>query len=279
MDPDRDPLAPPKADSEALAAFVRHFRLDARVDPEVLLPRVARAFSRIPYENLTKIIRHEERRTPDGARRTPEIVVREHIAFGAGGTCFSLTAALLHLLRALGWEAEPMLADRKYGPNTHCAAIVSIGRRPHLVDPGYLIVDPVPLDTSGATRIRTPFNEVELAPREGGGKIDLYTIQKGNRTFRLTFKNHPADPSEFMRAWDESFDWEMMQYPVLTRVAGDRQIYVQGRRLQVRSHEDVRREEIDVEALLEAIVRDFGIAPEIARRALEIVRENLRGPA
>ncbi|MBN1422355.1 MAG: arylamine N-acetyltransferase [Planctomycetes bacterium] len=275
-----DPLAPPKGDSEALAAFLGHFRVDRRVEPEALLARVARAFSQIPYENLTKIIRHEEKGIPDGARRTPETVVREHIAFGAGGTCFSLTAAFLHLLRALGWESEPMLADRRYGPNTHSAAIVRIGGRPHLVDPGYLIVDPVPLDGARATRIRTAFNEVELVPRDGGGKIDLYTIQKGNRTYRLTFKNRPADPSEFVRAWDDSFGGEMMRYPVLTRVAGDRQLYVQGRRLQVRGHDGVRRDEIDVEALLAAIVRDFGIAPAIARRALEIVakREGLRGP-
>ena len=46
---------------------------------------------------------------------SPAEVLADHEQCGAGGTCFSLTAAFLHLVRSLGWKAEPLLADRRYG--------------------------------------------------------------------------------------------------------------------------------------------------------------------
>lgn len=131
-----------------LAAFRRHFGLSAsRAGPAREVRDVARAFARIPYENLTKILAVARAGGAAGAppRRGPATVLAEHVAFGAGGTCFSLTALLLDLLRAAGHEAVPVLADRRYGPDTHCAVLVTLDGDPHLLDPGYLITDPVPL--------------------------------------------------------------------------------------------------------------------------------------
>ena len=70
----------------------------------------------------------------------------------------------------------------------------------------------------------------------------------GNRaaeSHRLTFKTSPADPGQFLKAWDESFTWEMMTHPLLTRVQGGKQIYLNGRRLQIRTHTGVVRKELD----------------------------------
>ena len=267
-----DPLAPPARDSEAVSLFLGRFGLDRGAPPAKLLRETARAFSRLPYENLTKILKLDREGSAERARRHPQEVVADHIALGAGGTCFSLTAALLHIVRALGFEAQPILADRKYGPNTHCAVVVTIDRRPHLIDPGFLLTEPIPLDGGEVTRIGTAFNEVVLTRKRGGAEIDLHTIQKGNRTYRLSFKPAPADPGEFLKAWDDSFAWDMMRYPLLTRVSGDRQMYLQGRRLQVRSRQDLRRGEIGLEDLAARIHQDFGVDPRLAARAIEVLR-------
>ena len=266
------PLAPPPSHSEVLYDFLGHFGLDPKSPPRTLLADVSRAFSRIPYENLTKIIRNQNEKSAERARRWPLEVVSDHISLGAGGTCFSLTATLLHILRALHWRAEPILADRRYGPNTHCAVIVWIGGTAHLLDPGFLIVRPIPLDGQKEMRINTSFNEVVLTRDESGEKLNLCTLQQGNRTHRLTFKASPADPGEFLQAWDESFDWDMMRYPLLTRVRGERQIYLQGRSLQVRSMESVKKIEADPAELPILITREFGVSSEIAVAALEILR-------
>jgi arylamine N-acetyltransferase len=264
-----NPLIAP-GDGRLLDRFLRHFRLEPGLPPAELLRSAVAAFARLPYENLTKIIKHRELPRAEDARRHPDEVLNDHIAYGAGGTCFALTATLLNLVRALRWQAEPLLADRRYGANTHCALLVRIDGRPHLVDPGYLIVDPIPLDIDAPREIHTAFNDLILTPRDGG-RIDLATRNRGQTTYRLTFKTSPAEPGEFLRAWDASFDWEMMRYPVLSRVAGPRQLYLQGNRLQSRGHDDIARQELPPDQLAERMAVEFGIDVRLAHQALQIL--------
>lgn len=266
-----DPLAPP-GDRRVLETFIQRFGLHSDAPPEMLLRDIVTAFAHLPYENLTKIIKEDAEQAPVRARRLPAEVIADHIRLGAGGTCFSLTAALLHILRAAGWDAEPLLADRRYGPNTHCALVVQIENRPFLLDPGYLILDPIPLDSARETRIETEFNEVVLSPQPGGEKLQLSTVVQGQQRYRLTFKTAPVDSAEFLSAWDASFDWDMMRYPVLNRVRGGRQLYLQGNRYQQRGHELVKREEIPNNRLIERIAADFGVDATLASRALAILR-------
>jgi arylamine N-acetyltransferase len=197
-------------------------------------------------------------------------VVSAHIEHGAGGTCFSLTAAFLHIARALGWRAEPILADRHYGADTHCALLVWLDGAPHLLDPGFLIHRPVPLDRRAETRIAAGFQEVILSPRDGGAKVDLITVQEGGRpSTRLTFKTEPADPGRFLRVWDDSFSWDMMRYPLLTRARGGSHLYLKESRLQVRGPRSLERSEVAPADLPELIEREFGLDGGVARRAIE----------
>jgi hypothetical protein len=85
----------------------------------------------------------------------------------------------------------------------------------------------------------------------------------------------PADRSlldQFLRAWDASFDWPMMHYPVLSRVAGTQQWYLQGNRLQTRGHALVQRRELAREQLAERLASDFGIDVRLVQQALQILR-------
>ncbi len=270
MDPWQNPLAPPQ-DTAALRAFVQHFRLRFTGNAREDLRQVATAFARLPYENLTKIVKEHEVGPGVAARRAPREVLADHAAWGAGGTCFSLTAALLHLVRALGFRAEPILADRRYGANTHSALVVWIDEQPHILDPGYLLVEPIALQ-DGVQTIVTGFNEIILTPQFGGQKLDLATRQNGGLTHRLTFKTDPADEGEFLHAWDASFDWDMMRYPLLTRTAGAQHIYLRGGRLQTRRGDQVQREEIASDDLARRIAVEFGLNVQLARRALAILR-------
>lgn len=267
-----DPLAPPTATSPTLRLFATHFGLRPEPENSTVLEAVARAFARIPYENLTKIIRSAEAGA-ESVERLPYDVVSEHVKLGSGGTCFSLTAALLHLVRALGWRAEPILADRHYGPDTHCALLVWVNGQPHLLDPGYLIVRPVPILGSGSeTKIENGFNEVILTP-QSDERLELWTAQAGSRSRRLTFKTTPADSAQFLRAWRASFDWDMMRYPVLTRIIEGEHLYLQNRRWSRRGAHGVERAELELETLPGRLAKDFGIAESVVRRALDILRQ------
>ncbi len=276
------PLEAPGAHSQALDRFLEHFDLRRGSCSREFLSAVATAFSTLPYENLSKILRWSESGGSEGARRGPDEVISEHIRLGTGGTCFSLTATLLHILRGLGWRAEPILADRHYGADTHCALVVWIDGAPHLIDPGYLIVKPIPLDPdllkSGAAedgagvRVRTSFNDVVLVPTGDGERIELHTEHRGQRSHRLTLKTGPVDAGTFLRAWDASFKWDMMRYPVLTRVSGDLHVYLQGQRLQRRGRTELRREELRAEEVASRIRSEFGLDATLVERAINVLK-------
>ena len=263
----------PKMD--VLKEFLDHFRIPSAIEPRQLLGAVATAYARLPYENITKIIKRAEVGSHEKARRYPEEVIRNHIDWGSGGTCFSLTAALLELVRSLGWRAEYILADRRYGPDTHCALLIWIDDTPHLLDPGFLIVDPVPLNSRGAHVVETGCNRLVLSPDTGKDRIELSTLRKGTETYRLTYKTAPVDPGEFYKAWDASFDWEMMRYPLLTRAEASRQIYMRGSMLQISDAESVDRREISGEELIAGISAAFQMDPALVARAVSIL--NSRG--
>jgi len=264
------PLAAP-VNTRLLESFRAGCRLPSAAPPLEAVRQIAAAFARLPYENLTKIIKRHVHGTNTSARRGPAEVLSDHFRYGAGGTCFSLTATLLHLLRSLGWRVEPVLADRRYGANTHCALLIWIEDRPHLLDPGYLIVAPIPVDVHGEQRIQTAFNRLVLKPLADGEKIELHTVDGASTKYRLTFKTSPADASEFLRAWDDSFSWDMMQYPLLTCTRGGQQLYVHGDRLQVRDLLGVSRREIDPAQFVSQISATFGIDASLCQRALQIL--------
>jgi arylamine N-acetyltransferase len=259
---------------ELLQQFLHKNGISTRQSPREGLHRVASAFAQLPYENLTKIIRAAQTANIDEARRLPQEVLQEHWSWGTGGTCFSLTWTLLQLVRALGWQAEPILADRRYGADTHCAIVVWIDGEKHLLDPGYLLVDALALPKSGAVRVQTAFNQVELQAEPSGTKVNLITIDQSKATERLTYKTDPVDTSQFLRAWDASFDWEMMTYPVLSWISAGRQLYLQKNHLLTRSAEVSKRIEVDPQQMVSEIAEQFGIAPSISEKALAFLKQH-----
>jgi arylamine N-acetyltransferase len=248
-----------------LNEYMAYFGIPPDRPPLELLENVVASFATLPYENITKIIKR--------VRRNPDEVIRDHIAWGTGGTCFSLTSALMHLVRSLGWEAQYILADRRYGQNTHCAMVVWIEGTPHLVDPGFLIVKPIPLSFSGEREIETGFNRLILSPTAEPGKISLATVRQGSAAYRLTYKISSVDSGEFYKAWDDSFSWDMMRYLLLTRISASGQIYLRGSHFRISSSEKTEHGSILKDDLIPRIAAQFRIDPSVVRQAVLILKE------
>jgi arylamine N-acetyltransferase len=255
-----------------LTDFMEHFGIKPGEPARQLLGSVAMAFASLPYENITKIIKWAEAGSAERARRYPEEVIRNHIHWGSGGTCFSLTSALACLVRGLGWRADYILADRRYGQDTHCALLVWIDDVPHILDPGYLIITPVPVPEKGELEVPTAFNRLILVPEVDQNRISLSTARMGRKIYRLTYKMSPADEGEFLRAWDESFNWDMMRYPLLTRTAASKQIYLNGSRFQISDPHSVENREIPTEELVAKIAFEFRMDPSLVARAISILK-------
>ena len=147
----------------------------------------------VPYENLTKILKASSVISAASAMRNPDEVIGDYLAWGTGGTCFSLTASIVAVYDALGVEVYPVLADRRYGVDTHCGLVlVAPGGKVLLLDPGYLLCSPVAVPTEHPVFIDTGYNRMELHPVNGGTRLELYTTVKASRKLRLTFKMDPV---------------------------------------------------------------------------------------
>lgn len=256
---------------ELLQQFLERHSIEAMA-PQQALKQLAAAYAHLPYENLSKIVRVQQTDDTELARRLPAEVLQDHFQIGTGGTCFSLTWTLLHLIRALGYQAEPILADRRYGPNTHSALVIWIDGVMHLLDPGYLLVDALAIPKQESLIVPTSFHEVKLTPSDGVNQIQLHTIHQNQSTYRLTYKTDPVDTAQFLKAWDDSFQFDMMQYPVLSTVAENTQFYLQKQALLIRTREKAERIELTTEQMGDTIHRVFGLHPSVISQALQVLR-------
>ena len=256
-----------------LAALLTHTGYQLPLpDSDQLFGALCSAFSKIPYENITKILRAEgERNRP--CRESPHELIQGFISHGTGGTCFPLTATLTRLVRSLGFEAHPILADRRYGTDTHCALILRKNTEPwKLLDPGYLIFTPCTIPSTGTLGYDLPLTPIELVTTTTPERVELYTVSVSSRgelvrKLRLTYKVKPVDEPEFTHAWDRSFGWEMMEYPIISSVVGDTHVYFQKSSLFLRSPSESIRETLNREQMLEQITTRLGISREIVKRA------------
>jgi hypothetical protein len=82
-----------------------------------------------------------------------------------------------------------------------------------------------------------------------------------------------VDLGEFCNAWDASFHWDMMKYPLLTRTAESSQIYLKGSRIQISSADSVKSGKIRMDELTAKIAGEFRIHPDIIARAVSILRD------
>lgn len=259
-------------DETILARFLSYARIDPAVEQKgMILEKLCRAVAEMPYENLTKIIKSDEIVNPGSSKRLPDEVLRDFLEYGSGGTCFSLTAAFVALFNASGFEAHPILADRHYGVDTHCALVLVQNAELLLLDPGYLIHTPIRLPTLTPVTVSTSFNTLELAPRDAGQKVDLITIVNTDRRPRLTYKIALVDGQTFGRAWERSFAWEMMTYPVLTRYSNGVHYYLQGNQLRIRDQQRTTRRTLSPEERQAVMCQTFGLNKRIVAKACLIV--------
>jgi hypothetical protein len=89
--------------------------------------------------------------------------------------------------------------------------------------------------------------------------------------WRFDFRQAAALEGDFLRAWEASYAFPMMAYPVLNRIKEGNQYYLQKRSLLVRTPTTSDLRKLGREEMLEALEGVFGIPGALAREAVEIV--------
>ena len=250
---------------EAREIIFGHFRLSPG-NPELeMLRRIVECYSNLPYENLTKIIKKFTAGSAEERLRGPVEVASGYVERHTGGTCFSLTYCLGSILAGAGYRCHPVMADMKR-PNIHCALVVEMNERRYLVDPGYLVGEPVEL-AGKPVRMETAFGVVEIRPREGE-RYDLFTLEGETRKWRYTVRTTPVSHAAFMRYWQDSFSLPMMNNLLLTRLTPQGHLYIKNHHLRMKSAHGKVNENIR-NALESRIEADFGIPADVTAQARE----------
>jgi hypothetical protein len=239
--------------------------------PPVLLSAL-RELSALPYENLSKIVAHSQGGNLESTLGLAVDWLEKSRDTGAGGTCFSLTWWLRERLRAAGLDGALLMGGKGQLANIHCALRFDWLGRSYLLDPGYMIFDPLPLPEAGLSALAwvSP-NQVRVEDIPALGVWRLWSGPRDALKRRFDFRRAPVSEAEFQAHWEASYALPMMGYPVLNRIRDGAQYYLQKRSLLVRTAEGGQVRKLDRTELLSTLHVTFGIPEDLAKAALDVV--------
>ncbi len=240
------------------------------------LTKILYSFSKIPYENISKILKLNEGKGELDRLRLPEELYINYLENNLGGTCYSLTYFLWSILYHTGFESFPLIMDMKWAEAAHCGLAINIENKYYLTDPGYLISNPIPIVQEKTVHfIDYNYTGVELQYNFESNQYFLYTFNKKERKFRYSFIFNPVSLEDFIFYWKNSFYQKSMRHICLTKVdlKNKGRIYI--RNDFVRFYSEDKKENIKTN-LENAAMKFFNINPEIIKYAKEILNGTSR---
>jgi len=265
----------PTRHKDSVHLFRDFFKLPQGRPELKFLREIIAHFSRLPYENISKIIKLNRYFGSNHKLRLPEEVMDDHSNFRLGGTCFSLTFFLQTILTHNGFYCYPVMADMRAGRNIHCALIVQLKGVKYLVDPGYLLSQPMEINPRIPRLYRTEFTGVELRYDSKVGCYNLFTFNRHEVKWRYRFYDRPTKAEEFLQHWQASFSKNTMHGICLTKVTPQGLIYVHKTFMRETTFEGKRN--FNIKKNYHATIHEvFGIEPQLIEQAEVALVENLQ---
>jgi arylamine N-acetyltransferase len=166
------------------------------------LGRLTRShLSRVPFENVTSILRRSASPQAEVPPLEPELVLDSWVERRAGGVCFEVTEMFGLLLRGLGYRAYPVLAQITF-PGSHQALVVEVDGSRLLLDVanGAPLFEPIPL--AGTVEVRQAGLAYRFRPEPSapGGWLQERWIDASWAPF-ARYDLRPADPEARRQAF------------------------------------------------------------------------------
>lgn len=266
-------MAPEPADPALVARYLRALGVPRRPPGrEALAEIVAAHVTRVPFENVSKLLRFRSL----GLAGVPDLasflegIERDRL----GGTCYANNYHLYRLLLALGYAARLCGADM-LRPDVHIVVTVELDGHDLLVDAGYgaPFLDPFPLDAARSEEVSLGRERWVLLPRDGRGRSRLEHYRDGTLVHGYLAKPEPRPMSDFAAVVADSFrsDATFMRSLVISRFERGRSAVLHNLELveSVGSRSSVRRLR-DLHDLAAAIEDRFGIARDLVADAVRV---------
>ncbi|HEY7863134.1 MAG TPA: arylamine N-acetyltransferase [Thermoanaerobaculia bacterium] len=161
----------------------------------------SRFLARVPFETVSKILRHADVADPQAKPRTPEIFWTDFLEWGAGGTCYARVAAFRHLLEELGFSCRIALG-RIEKDFDHAALLVSSrGGAEWIADVGF----PLPaLLPAAPAELETGLGAVRVSRAPRGWLIELLEGPPASAR-RIEIFDAPVSEEELAERWRATF--------------------------------------------------------------------------
>lgn len=193
-----------------------------------LLERLVDAYTRkVPWESASRIARRvrliEIRNPPasDGFPRWPVEYWIEAIEFGSGGTCFESNYAFFTLLLALGYDGYLTINNMGDAIACHSAIVVKVMGRSWLVDAGYPVYAPLPLNPLEVTYRESAFHRYTIRP-DG---VDSFQVERDRHPDKYCFTliNSPVADETYRSITTADYrpGGLFLDRVVITKVIGD----------------------------------------------------------
>ncbi|NQV14053.1 arylamine N-acetyltransferase [bacterium] len=242
--------------------FLSDFNFSGLIPSLDHIAAVSRYFSRLPYENISKIIKREQR-GGELLFRLPDELTEDHFAWHLGGTCFSLTYFLTGIYTILGYEVKPLICQLNWGKNNHSAIRINFAGRHFLVDPGYMIFTPLPMTEETVHAHLSAETGLQLRFLEESESYALYTFRQGQSVRRYRFVDEVIPLSEFAQFWSDSFNQPGMDNLTLTQVRGDEMLFIQGDFVKITRPDQIQK------------IRQMDLAEKLIKERFSIPLEKL----
>jgi arylamine N-acetyltransferase len=254
--------------------FLRQCHIRSREPDLELLSEILLHYSSLPYENLSKIIKHKNHIEWLDKIRLPGEVLDDHFHLHFGGTCFALTFTLETILTHLGFLCYPLMADMKWKPNSHCVLIVRYQGDQYLVDPGYLLNRPMQLNGNRRRIFLHQISGVEVGYQQAEQCYHLYTFNRDQIKWRYKFRDIVCSRHDFLAYWLESYYWNSMHGLLLNKIEKGRMVYIHKNfmretTVETRLNRNIKRN------FHSAITEEFRIQAEKIEEALSALEVNL----
>ncbi|MBC8385282.1 MAG: arylamine N-acetyltransferase [Candidatus Cloacimonetes bacterium] len=251
--------------------FLSHFKIISKKPDIPFLKEILHHFSKIPYENISKIIKFNKFSDFEKRIRLPEEIIADHIRNGLGGTCFSLTNYLQTILHVNGFKCYPITADMQNRPNEHCALIVMLNDNKFLVDPGYMLTEPVQL-IFGSNTVKSLINPIELDYDDLEEIYHVYSFDGIYKKWRYRFRDRRISDEEFRKYWQASFFKGTMDGICLNQIKDDKMMYVHNDYFRITSLKVKEKSKIK-DNYISSIHDIYGITPELIEQAKAFLLE------
>jgi arylamine N-acetyltransferase len=146
----------------------------ARPDRRLLNALLAAYTRKVPWETAFRMVKRAHTPTTADCPRWPVEFWQDAIERGGGGTCFESNYAFFSLLRTLGYKGYLTINDMENSTGDHAAIVVSLNGQKLLVDVGFPVYVPLPINPQRQTQRHSLFHLYKVKPI---GK-DYYLVKR-----------------------------------------------------------------------------------------------------